>query len=807
MDGYLKIKTKIDNKGIDKDITKLENKIKKLQTDNANASQEQNSLQQEINNYQKLQQQADSYRETIKTLNKERGSLISGGLKGSNVPKYNSVTAELEQMKQKYTEATAEIDKQAPKIEKVYSKLDKVKAKQIENNAKITEFKDKIEAIKINKVENQIGNIGKGIQSQIGKIGKMAMAVIGIRTAWGAVRSAISIVSQYNSQVSTDFEYMRYCIANALVPVVQKLISLLYTVLSYVNAITTAWFGLNLFSNSSVKAFQEMQNGAKGTAKALKEASKYTQGFDEMNIAQDNSSGDSGVSSGVTAPDLSAMQADVPKWLQWLIDNGEIARKILEGIATAILMIKFNLGLLQGLGIFMIIDGVVSLVKDLKTYLDDPTWENFANVLKDIAEIISGLGFVVGISNPFGIILAIIGQIVSIAGGMIKEFDALMNFIENPSWDNFFEIVRGGISSMGLVGDVILWIVDNLFGLQEATTAVEDAQRNLEKATKSLEEANKSYVNSVDKAENAQKKLEEAERKSGLSGEELFKKVQQGTLDYANMTAEQKEVYKAYLDNEAAQKDLKEATDKLAEAKKQEKIASFENKLATMAEAGQYDEYKKAVVEAFKNGELSADEARDLIGKSMSEMSRDSQKTFMEDLPSDIKDGLDPKKYESAGQKLGKFFSGIWDTIKKVFTNIGQKIGQAVGSAFKSTVNAVLRTMENFLNTPIRAINSLIGVINKVPGINLGYLNTFSLPRLAKGGVIAQPTTAIIGEAGKEAVVPLENNMEWLDILADKLANKIGNNGGYYMINMDGRVIQRGIAKRQQELAFAKNGR
>lgn len=101
----------------------------------------------------------------------------------------------------------------------------------------------------------------------------------------------------------------------------------------------------------------------------------------------------------------------------------------------------------------------------------------------------------------------------------------------------------------------------------------------------------------------------------------------------------------------------------------------------------------------------------------------------------------------------------------------------------------------------------MIGVINAVPGINLGYLSTFSLPRLAKGGIIAQPTTAIIGEAGKEAVVPLENNMEWLDILATKISSKIGSGDASFILNIDSRTVQRGIAKRQQELAFAKNGR
>ena len=42
----------------------------------------------------------------------------------------------------------------------------------------------------------------------------------------------------------------------------------------------------------------------------------------------------------------------------------------------------------------------------------------------------------------------------------------------------------------------------------------------------------------------------------------------------------------------------------------------------------------------------------------------------------------------------------------------------------------------------------------------------------AKGGIVKQATRAIIGEAGAEAVVPLENNTEWIDLLADKLGGR-----------------------------------
>lgn len=42
----------------------------------------------------------------------------------------------------------------------------------------------------------------------------------------------------------------------------------------------------------------------------------------------------------------------------------------------------------------------------------------------------------------------------------------------------------------------------------------------------------------------------------------------------------------------------------------------------------------------------------------------------------------------------------------------------------------------------------------------------------AKGGIVRHATNAIIGEAGAEAVVPLENNTEWIDLLADKLGGR-----------------------------------
>lgn len=86
---------------------------------------------------------------------------------------------------------------------------------------------------------------------------------------------------------------------------------------------------------------------------------------------------------------------------------------------------------------------------------------------------------------------------------------------------------------------------------------------------------------------------------------------------------------------------------------------------------------------------------------------------------------------------------------------------------------------KGFVNVIIDGVNAIIKGINKinfdipdwVPVIGGGKFgfNIPLIPKLAKGGVVDRATLAMIGEQGREAVVPLENNTEWIDELARKL--------------------------------------
>ena len=118
---------------------------------------------------------------------------------------------------------------------------------------------------------------------------------------------------------------------------------------------------------------------------------------------------------------------------------------------------------------------------------------------------------------------------------------------------------------------------------------------------------------------------------------------------------------------------------------------------------------------------------------------------------------------------VGSFFGGMWNTIKSVFTGIAQTVGDTMSKVFKSAVNGMLKVAEKVLNTPINAINTAIGILNKVPGVNIGKLNALSLPRMEQGGVLDKGARAVIaGENGAEAMVPLEKNTKWINRVAEQ---------------------------------------
>lgn len=131
---------------------------------------------------------------------------------------------------------------------------------------------------------------------------------------------------------------------------------------------------------------------------------------------------------------------------------------------------------------------------------------------------------------------------------------------------------------------------------------------------------------------------------------------------------------------------------------------------------------------------------------------------------------------------FGQLFSNLWNRLKSTFQSFAGNFGQAIGQMFKNAINGVLSFIENFINQPINAINGLIGVINNVPGVNLGYLNRIYLGRMETGGIV--PSTAggrliLAGEGGEDEWVVPESKMA-------SMIEQLGGARGNITINVEG---------------------
>ena len=121
------------------------------------------------------------------------------------------------------------------------------------------------------------------------------------------------------------------------------------------------------------------------------------------------------------------------------------------------------------------------------------------------------------------------------------------------------------------------------------------------------------------------------------------------------------------------------------------------------------------------------------------------------------------------------FWGGLWNKIKDKFTGMGTKLSDAISGAIKGAMNKVISKIESIINKAIKFINSAIRLANKLPGVDVNTLSTISLPRLAKGGVLAKGQLGLLEGSGAEAVVPLEKNTQWISKVAESFREEFAS--------------------------------
>lgn len=171
------------------------------------------------------------------------------------------------------------------------------------------------------------------------------------------------------------------------------------------------------------------------------------------------------------------------------------------------------------------------------------------------------------------------------------------------------------------------------------------------------------------------------------------------------------------------------------------------------------------------------------IGKNLIQGLIDGIKNIWENLTSTVTEKLD-KFRTLVSDKFTSAKDSALGAFDKLKTGLKEKC-DGIWSSLKEFINKVLGGIENMINKPVNALNTLIRKLNSlninVPeilgggtiGFNIGEFSQVSIPKLARGGLVSKPTLSLIGEAGKEAVVPLEHNTGWMDGIKDIIINAI----------------------------------
>lgn len=155
----------------------------------------------------------------------------------------------------------------------------------------------------------------------------------------------------------------------------------------------------------------------------------------------------------------------------------------------------------------------------------------------------------------------------------------------------------------------------------------------------------------------------------------------------------------------------------------------------------------------------------------------------------------------------------VWlkDKAVALFKSIGIIVVDFVSGVFKKVINGIFDRVESMVNGFIKMLNGAIGLINKIPGVNISTVSELRIPRLASGGFPDAGELFIAREAGAEMVgsiggrTAVANNDQIVEGIKqgvrEAMAESGGTHGGSFDVKvyLDGREVTAAVEKRQRE--------
>ena len=574
----------------------------------------------------------------------------------------------------------------------------------------------------MSKASKTINGMGAALKKGIKKAGKLALAVIGIRAAYNAVRRAADAYLQDNENLKQQISSLWNVAGQAIGPFIEAMVKGISTIVVWVNALIKALTGVDLVAKANAAALKKQANATKEAAKAAQLA-----GFDEINKLNDDSS--AGGSAAGTFD--SSLAGDIPNFLE------EVKKKLLAGDF-------FGAG--ETLG-----DAFIK-------WIEDTDW---TAVGTKIGECLGGaIGFALGLItkiDPFTIHRAVTGLI----GGL---FDGLAEQIQKWDWEK--------------IGAAI--VNATIFGLLASNPAALIIYTLLTPEGADLTKGVSKFIGSL--IGGLLKGLVGSAKRIAEIGKNLWTTIKSYFDKYVDWKGTPGEIIKGLWEG------IKDA---------------FKN-------AGKwiYNNIWVPFRDGFKKAFGIASPSKEM--KTLGGYLIDGLYAGIGDIWTKVK-----SKFTDAKTKIGDWASSLKEAGKSAgekFTS-GLKNGfNALKDKMKEPINALIGMIEKAINWIIGKMNNLSWDVPKwVPGIGgktFGFnMSKVSIPRLAKGGIVNNPgpgVPLIAGEAGREAILPLDQNTEWLDLLVDKISGAAGKI--VVPIYLNGRKIAEEVIDLTKKRNFATNG-
>ena len=156
-----------------------------------------------------------------------------------------------------------------------------------------------------------------------------------------------------------------------------------------------------------------------------------------------------------------------------------------------------------------------------------------------------------------------------------------------------------------------------------------------------------------------------------------------------------------------------------------------------------------------------------------------------------------------AVESFNNLKEGIANRVEAIKSSVAEKF-----NAIKQKILTPIQNAKDKVKELIEKIRSFFNFNWSLPKLKMPHLKItgefsisppsvpkFSVDWYARGGVFDKPTLFTsggrlggLGEAGAEAIVPLENNTQWLDKIADRLSDKLGG-GRNIVLQVDGKTF------------------